>query len=462
MVQQKRSQWASNLGFILAAAGSAVGLGNIWKFPGKVGAGGGGAFLLCYVVIVAMVGFPIMLAELSIGRRTQKNMVGAFRSLNRKWAFAGKIGLVTLFVIMSYYSVVGGWVLKYIWVYLTGGNFGTGPDVYQNYFSNFITAPVEPLLWGLVFLLMTIFVVVKGVSKGIEKVSKVLMPCLFLLLIGICIRAVTLPGASEGLKFMFTVNPESFTGDTWVMALGQAFFSLSVGMGILVTYGSYVPKEENLVKSAAWICVLDTGVAFLAALAIIPVVFITLGADGLGMGGGFAFMALPEVFAGFTGGKIFGLVFFLLLFLAALTSAISILESCVAFLTEEFHLSRLKASIMLAVPMSLLSAGYSLSQSEARGINLPWFDFTNGFQMLPMNAVMEKFTDNLMIPVGALCFCIFVGWSWKTSQAVREIENDGTKPFVLRGIWSAIVKYIAPVVIILILFFTIGKGEGLS
>ncbi len=462
MVQQKRSQWASNLGFILAAAGSAVGLGNIWKFPGKVGAGGGGAFLLCYIVIVALIGFPIMLAEFSVGRKTQKNMVGAFRSLNPKWAFAGKIGLVTLFVIMSYYSVVGGWVLKYIWVYLTGGNFGTGDTVYQEYFSNFITDPAEPLLWGLVFLVLTIFVVVKGVSKGIEKVSKVLMPCLFLLLIGICIRAVTLPGASEGLKFMFTINPEDFNGDTWVMALGQAFFSLSVGMGILVTYGSYVPKEENLVKSAAWICVLDTGVAFLAALAIIPVVFVTLGADGLGMGGGFAFMALPEVFAGFTGGKIFGLVFFLLLFLAALTSAISILESCVAFLTEEFHMSRLKASILLAVPMSLLSAGYSLSQSETRGINLPWFDFTNGFQMLPMNAVMEKFTDNLMIPVGALCFCIFVGWSWKTRQAVQEIENDGTKPFALRGIWSVIIKYIAPVVILLILFFTIGKGEGLS
>lgn len=461
-MQSKRSQWASRFGFVLAAAGSAVGLGNIWKFPGKVGLYGGGAFLLCYVLIVVLIGFPVMLAELSIGRRTQKNMVGAFRSLNRKWTFAGGIGLITLFVIMSYYSVVGGWVLKYIWVYLTGADFGTGESRFQDYFSGFISEPVVPLLWGAVFLVLSILVVVKGVSAGIERVSKVLMPCLFLILVAVVIRAVTLPGALEGVKFMLRIEPESFNGDTLVGALGQAFFSLSVGMGILVTYGSYVPKEENLVKSAAWICTLDTLVAFLAAFAIIPVVYITLGSEGLGMGGGFAFMALPSVFDGLPGGRFLGLGFFVLLFLAALTSAISILESCVAFLIEEFHLTRLKAAVGLAVPMAFLSAGYSLSQSEARGINLPWFDFSNGFQMLPMNAVMEKFTDNLMIPLGALAFCIFTGWVWGTKHAQQEISADGAQPFRLARPWGFVIRFLAPLVILVILYFTLGRGEGLS
>lgn len=459
-MQQGRSQWASSAGFILAAAGSAVGLGNIWKFPGKVGAYGGGAFLISYILIVALIGFPVMLAELSIGRATQKNVVGAFHTLDRRWTFAGGIGVITLFVIMSYYSIVGGWVLKYIFAYIVG--FGNETVSYQDYFVNFISRPVEPLLWGLVFLIICIYVVVKGVSDGIERISKILMPVLFLLLLACVIRAVTLPGAGEGISFMLTVKPGSFNKDTLVGALGQAFFSLSVGMGIMVTYGSYVPKKSNLVKSAAWICTLDTMVAFLAAFAIIPVVFVTLGADGLGMGGGFAFMALPEVFAGFPGGRIFGLAFFILLFLAALTSAISILESCIAFITEEWHMSRLKATVLLSVPMAVLSAGYSLSQSDARHINLPWFDFSKGVQMLPMNAVMEKFTDNLMIPLGALCFCLFTGWVWGVKKSGDEIESQGLHRFAFRRLWGFAVRFAAPAVILLILYFTLGKGQGLS
>lgn len=466
----KRSQWASNFGFVLAAAGSAVGLGNIWKFPGKIAAYGGGAFLLCYILIVFLIGLPVMLAELSIGRGTQKNVVGAFHSLNKRWTFCGGIGVLTLFVIMSYYSIVGGWVLKYIWVYISGAHFPDTATPYQDYFAGFISRPAEPLLWGAVFLALCIYIIVRGVSRGIEKVSKFLMPCLFLLLIVIAVRSVTLPGALEGVKYLFTVRPGSVSGDTLVGALGQAFFSLSVGMGIMVTYGSYVPKKDNLVKSAIWICSLDTLVAILAALAIVPVVFVTLGADNLGMGGGFAFMALPEVFARMPGGVFFGLLFFILLFLAALTSAISILESCTAFLTEEFHLSRLKATLTLAVPMALLGAGYSLSQSSARGINLPWFDFTNGLQMLQMNAVMEKFTDNLMIPLGALCFCLFVGWIWGTKNAGKEISLSGEewkgnasgKMFPLYRSWRFIIRFLAPLVILVILYFTLGRGQGLS
>ena len=460
-MKQSRGQWASSLGFILAASGSAVGLGNIWKFPGKVAAYGGGAFVLCYILIVVLVGFPVMLAEISIGRSTQKNVVGAFRKLNRRWTFLGGIGVLTLFVILSYYCIVGGWVLKYNQVYLTGAQFGAGEMAYENYFVNFISKPVEPLLWGALFLAMCVYVVVRGVSKGIEKVSRFLMPCLFLILLAIVIRSVTLPGAGEGLRYLFTVRPGTVNGNTLVGALGQAFFSLSVGMGIMVTYGSYVPKKENLAKSAAFICAIDTMVAILSGIAIVPVVFVTLGAEGLGQGGGFAFMALPQVFAQMPGGVVFGCLFFMLLFLAALTSAISVLESCVAFLTEEFHLSRLKATVVLTIPMAFLSAGYSLSQSSARNLNLPWFDFASGVQMLPMNAVLEKFTDNLMIPLGALGFCLFVGWVWGTRNALAEIEADGST-FRFKRTWSFLVRFLAPAVIALILYFTLGKGQGLS
>lgn len=460
--KNKRSQWASNLGFILAAAGSAVGLGNIWKFPGKVAAYGGGAFLICYILIVALIGFPVMLAELSIGRSTQKNVVGAFRQLNPRWSFAGGIGVLTLFVIMSYYAVVGGWVMKYVWVYLTGANFGSGTDssVFTGYFAEFISRPAEPLVWGAVFLALCIFVVVHGVSEGIERVSKILMPGLFLLLAGTVIYAMTLDGAKDGLAFMLKVEPSQFNGNTIVAALGQAFFSLSVGMGIMVTYGSYVPKSESLAKSAGCICLLDSLVALLAGLAIIPVVYITAGPEGMGMGGGFAFMALPEIFSRLPGGVFFGFAFFLLLFLAALTSAISILESCVAWLTEEFRLSRLKATLIFVVPMAFFSAGYSLSQG-AMDIRLPWFDFSSGLQMIPMNAAMEKFTDNLMIPLGALCFCLFTGWVWGTKNAVGELEASG-HPFRFRKFWAFSVRFLAPAVIVIILYFTLGRGQGLS
>ena len=261
---------------------------------------------------------------------------------------------------------------------------------------------------------------------------------------------------------MLRVDLSQITADTLIAALGQAFFSLSVGMGILLTYGSYLPKKENMITSAAVICGLDTLVAVLAAFAIIPMVFVTLGADGLGMGGGFAFMALPAVFDGIPGGQILGAVFFMLLFLAALTSAISILETCVAFMTEEWHLSRGKAMALFALPMAFFSAGYSLSQDGSRGINLPWFDFTNGVQMLPMNAVMERLTDNLLIPLGALCMCIFTGWVLGTKRAEDEITSGGHCVFPFRRAWSGMIRFLAPAVIILILYFTLWKGQTLS
>lgn len=459
-MSEKRGQWVSNIGFILAAAGSAVGLGNIWKFPGKVGENGGGNFILMYMIATALLGFTVMMAELALGRRTQKNTIGAFRTIDKKWSLAGGIGIVTAFVIMSYYSVVGGWVMKYVFVYLTGANFGEGPTKYQDHFINFISNPIEPLIWYAIFMGICMFVITKGVSAGIEKISKILMPGLFLLLIAMMIRCVTLDGAMEGVKFLFSFDLSTITTGTIVAAIGQAFFSLSLGMGIMITYGSYVPKKDNLAKSATWICILDTFVALIAAFAIVPAVFVTLGRDGLGMGGGFAFMALPNVFSQMPGGNFFGLLFFLLLLFAALTSAVSLFEGNVAFVTEEIKISRPKATWILAILMTILGVGYSLSQG-AVSLNLPWFDLTNGLRFLPMAEVMEKFTDNLTIPLGALLLCIFVGWIWGADQAVGEIREESVK-FYLGKVWAFLIKFLAPVAIIIILYHTLILGIGLS
>ena len=347
-MEHKRSQWASNIGFILAAAGSAVGLGNIWKFPGKVAAGGGGAFLICYALIVLFVGFPVMLAELSIGRSTQKNVVGAFRRLNPRWSFAGGIGVLTLFVIMSYYSVVGGWVMKYISVYLTGADFsafGNDSSRFSAYFADFISRPAEPLLWGAAFLLLCIYVVVRGVSEGIERVSKFLMPGLFVLLTGIVVYAVTLDGAAEGLKYMLAVDPAKFNSGTVVAALGQAFFSLSInGAGMLI-YGSYMKKGENILRHAGMTAVLDTLAALLAGFAILPAVF-AFGIDPTS-GPQLMFVTLPQIFQQMPGGRIFALLFFVSVFFAGITSLMNMLEACGEALTSTFRLSRTVSTLLV-------------------------------------------------------------------------------------------------------------------
>ena len=315
-----------------------------------------------------------MLAELAIGRATQKTPWSISCKRIKADVCCVVIGMITLFVILSITSLAAGSWQIYA-VYFGGAHFSGAATQYQDFFTGFITDSIEPILWGLLFLGLCIFIILKGVAEGIEKISKVLMPALFLLLIATAIRSVTLPGAMEGVRFMLHIDFSAFHTDMLVAAVGQAFFSLSVGMGILITYGSYVGKKENLMKSAVWICVLDTLVAILAAFAIIPAVFVTMGAEGLGMGGGFAFMALPNVFASIPGGIIFGAVFFILLFLAALTSAISILESIIACMSEEFHITRRKAvGLAVSCHHDFVAAGYSRRSWESRGLNLPWFE----------------------------------------------------------------------------------------
>ncbi len=454
-----RGSFASNIGFILAAAGSAIGLGNIWKFPGRVGENGGGTFILVYIAIVLFIGVSIMLAEIAVGRHGQKNTVGSFRAINPKFAFIGKFGVVTAFIILSYYGVVGGWVIKYITTYISGANFGGDTETY---FIGFITQSIQPIIWQIIFMVLTAAVVIKGVSAGIERVSKVLMPLLFLILIVITVRAVTLPGAEQGIDFIFSFDPAYLNTNTLIAALGQAFFSLSLGMSIMVTYGSYVSKKDSLPGSVGLISLLDTAIALMAGVAIICAVYAT-NPDLIGAaGGGFAFISLPNVFAAMPFGAFFGLLFFLLLFFAAFTSAMSILEGVVAYVTEEFNLSRTKGTIIVAILTTICGTGYSLSQGAIPGLKLPWFDFANGLQMLPMGTVMEFLTDNLLIPTTALLACIFVGWVWKPQNALLEIKEGSKNGFKFASIWVFFIKYICPLAVAGILIAALVFGRSVS
>ncbi len=455
---EKRASWASNLGFILAAAGSAIGLGNIWKFPGKVGQYGGGTFIAVYLCMVVCIGFSCMLAEITLGRHTQKNTVGAFKQIDKRWGFAGKLGVLTAFIILSYYSVVGGWVLKYVFTYLSGANFGGDTTAY---FTGFITSPFEPLLWHLLFMTLTVCVVLKGVSAGLEKISKLLMPILFLILIAITVRALTLENAAEGVAFLLSFDASLLSGDLIITALGQAFFSLSIGLGIMITYGSYVSPKDSLPKSVGSIVVLDTFIALLSGTAIVCAVFATDKSLIGGQGGGFAFISLPNVFAQMPAGAVFGFLFFLLLFFAAFTSSMSLLEGLVAFVSEEYHLSRRVATIGLACAMFLLGCGYSLSQG-ALSLTLPWFDFANGLQFLPMANVMELCTDNLIMPLAALSLCLFVGWVWKPSAAIAEMRREGSAQVRFAPLWAFLMRYVCPVAIAIILVSGFVFGKALS
>lgn len=458
MATKSRGQWASNIGFILAAAGSAVGLGNIWKFPGKVGAGGGGAFMLVYFCIVFIMGFTVMLAEFAVGRHTRQNAVGAYRSIDRRWGFVGILGVLAGFIVLSYYSVVGGWVMKYVWVYLTGGNLGGDAGAF---YQQFVSNPVEPLIWHVAFLAITVLIVIQGVSHGIERVSKILMPGLFVLLIVLMVRSVTLPNAKAGLEFLLKPDFSTLTPEILLTALGQAFFSLSLGMGVMCTYGSYLNRRENLVKNTLTICCLDTLVAFISAFAIIPPVFAANGS--VGQGGSFAFTALPGVFDAMPAGKLFGALFYVLLFFAALTSGISILEGTVAYAVEELHMGRKKAAVIAAALMVAIGSLYSLSQG-ALPLKGFWYTLKTGWSFPPLGQSLELLTDNLLIPLGSLCSCIVVGWIWGSKHAVSEIRStENGSPlyrFSMAPLWSALIRYVAPAAIIAI--FLIGFSGYIS
>ena len=443
-MEKQRGSWGSNIGFILAAAGSAVGLGNIWKFPGKAYENGGGAFLVVYIAIVFLIGASVMLAEFVLGRSTQKNAVGAFKATHPRWKFVGSMGVITGFLIMCYYGVIGGWTLKYFFSYLFESSQIFADSA--GYYSSFLLDPMFGLLWHLLFMAMTAGVLYFGVSKGIERVSKVLMPALFIILIILAIRSVTLPGAEEGVAHMLSFDFASLTGGNIMAALAQAFFSLSLGMGVMCTYGSYLNKKENLVRNTFTICGLDTFVALMAGFAVIPAIFASHVAPG--EGGSFVFVSLAHVFSNMPGGMFFGALFYLLLFFAAITSAISMMEGTVAYLVEEKKKRRKSCVFVLSGILFLVGVVYSLSVSGAlpwRGI---WVDAA-GISYPPLHDFLEFFIDKLLIPVGSLLFCIFVGWIWGPKNSRMELEQGGNR-FALFPIWNAMVRYVCPTAIFLI------------
>ena len=448
-METKRNSFTSKIGFVFAAAGSAVGLGNLWRFPYLAAKYGGGIFLLTYIILAVTFGFTLMTAEIAIGRKTGKSAIEAYGQLNKKWSFLGKLTSIVPMIILPYYCVIGGWVTKYFAIYVTGKGAAAAGN---SYFEDFIAKPTEPIIWLLVYIAATAIIVMLGVEKGIEKFSKILMPILVILSVGIAAYTVTLDGALEGVKYYFMPDFEKFSVMTVLAALGQLFYSMSIAMGIMITYGSYMPKEANIEKSVHQIELFDTGIAMVAGLMIVPSVFVFTGGDEekLQAGAGLMFEMLPKIFDSMPFGGILGAVFFLLVFFAALTSSISLMETVVSILQDKFKKSRtticllvLAGCIILAIPSSL---GYGIWDSvQILGLSiLDFFDFIS---------------NSVIMPIVALLTCIFVGYVIKPSAIADEIKLAGR--FKQEKFFTVIIKYIAPVCIVAILISSILNSLGI-
>ena len=436
-----RDGFGSKLGIIAAAAGSAVGLGNIYRFPCELGNNGGGAFLLVYLLIVLCLGVPVMLSEFIIGRRAQKNPIGAFKVLrpHSGWPVIGYMGVICAFIIMAFYSTVAGWTLEYI-VKAVGNQFqGKELAVIEQEFSDFHEMGWKNVLWQGVFIFLTGFVVFKGVADGIEKYAKILMPVLVVILLVLGIRAVTLPGAREGLTFLFKPDFSKITGSVLISALGQAFFSLSMGMGVLITYGSYIKKDDNLTTTAISVTLSDTLIAVLAGLVIFPAAFSFGVQPTAGMG--LVFNTLPMIFNQMAGGYFFCIIFFVLLAVAALTSTISLLEVIVAYFVEELHISRRWATVIASLGCMALGVFASLSLKSDTGLTIGGLSFFDS---------LDFFSAKILLPTGALFIVIFVGWILGKKTFNEEITNEGHLKLSVKGIIYFIIKYLAPIAIAVI------------
>ena len=438
----KRSTFSGKIGFVLAAAGSAVGLGNIWRFPYLAAKYGGGIFLLVYLILALTFGFALMTAEIAIGRKTGKSAIDAFSSLNKKWGFVGILASIVPIIILPYYSVIGGWVTKYLAVFISGHAAQSASDTY---FTDFIAKPFEPLGWFLLFIGATALVVLFGVEKGIEKVSKIMMPVLIVLSLGIAVYSLCMPGAIDGLIYYVKPDFTKFSATTVLAAMGQLFYSMSLAMGIMITYGSYMKKDVSITSSVSQIEIFDTGIAFLAGLMVIPAVFSFSGGDpeALGKGPGLMFITLPKVFNSIPGvwGSIIGTTFFLLVLFAALTSSISLMETVVSIFRDKFGWGRKFTCLFVAVGSILLGLPSSLGFGVLSFINIKGNTFLDMFDI---------FSNSILMPIVAFLTCIFIGFIIKPQTLVEEVEVDG-KPFKRKKLFVVMIKYIAPVCIVLIL-----------
>lgn len=437
----ERGLFSSRMGFILAAAGAAVGLGNIWRFPYLAAEYGGGIFLLVYLILVVTLGFTIMITEIAVGRSTGTSVVTAFAKLNRKYTFIGYLSLLVPLIILPYYSLIGGWVMKYAAVYFMGQTDTAAAD---RFFSGFTSLTVEPILWTLLFVALACIVVVFGVEKGIERANKILMPTLIVMLIGLTAYCLSLPGGMDGLWYYIYPDISKFSAETVLAAMGQVFYSLTLGFGVMITYGSYLAKKTDMEKSVRTIEIFDTGVAFLAGLLIIPAVFVFSGGspEALGAGPGLMFQALPKVFAMMPFGSAVAAIFFVLVAVAALTSCICMLEVPVAVLGDRFGVSRKTASLLvflftmaLAVPISL---GFGM---------LDWISVA-GMSLLDM---FDFFSNNILLPIVAILTCIFIGWIVKPKVVIDEVKSSS--PFKAERMYVVMVKFIAPICIAAILIY---------
>ncbi len=445
-----REHWGSGLGFVLAAAGSAIGLGNIWKFPYITGENGGAAFILVYLISILIVGIPVLIAEILIGRTSQKNPVGAFALLsekNRFWTAVGYVGVVTGFFILSYYNVVAGWSLGYVVEGLKGSiaTF-TSADISGQFFTQHIGNPVWILGWQALFAILTVAVVYFGVNKGIEKFSRILMPLFFLILILLVFWGISLKGSSKGLEFLFRPDFELITPNAVLIALGHAFFTLSLGMGAMMTYGSYLGKKENIVKNGVIIAFLDTLIAILAGVAIFTAVF-SMGFEP-DAGPGLAFQVLPAVFARMPGGTVFAVLFFALLAIAALTSAISLLEVITSYFVDEKDFDRRKVAIYAGLVTFLFGIPSALSFGS-------WSDFTLGG--LNFFDLLDYLSANILLPLGGMLIAIFTGWKLGGKRAIAYLR-EGAEQYsdTFMAVWMIFIRYVSPVAIIIVLLSKLG------
>ena len=451
MQKSDRVSFGSKIGAILAAAGSAVGLGNIWRFPYEAGNHGGAAFILVYLACVFIMGMPIMIAEFTVGRRAKASTGRAFGLLanDNKWNCIGGLGVLAALLILGYYSVVAGWTLEYILVSLSNGFSGKGPEEFVALFQNFSQDPFRPVIWLLLFLLLTHYIVVKGVKDGIEKSSKIMMPVLFILIVVLAICSMTLPNAGKGLEFLLKPDFSKVNADVFLGAMGQAFFSMSLGMGCLSTYASYFGSDTRLGKTALSVGVIDTFVAILAGLIIFPAAFsVGIQPDA---GPSLIFITLPNVFQQAFGSIpflaiIFSLLFYVLLALAALTSTISLHEVVTAYLNERFKMTRGRAAMFVTsfcVITGILSS-LSLGAWDTKFFSLGFFD------------LLDFVTAKLMLPLGGLLVCLFVGWYLKRSVSYEELTNYGLQKAAYFPIYMFILRYFAPIAITLIFVNELG------
>ncbi len=449
---QDRVNFGSKIGAILAAAGSAVGLGNIWRFPYETGNHGGAAFILIYLLCIVLLGLPIMIAEFSIGRHSRANTAGAYNVLapGTPWRGVGYMGVLAGFLILSYYSVVAGWTLEYTWQAISNGFAGMNAEGYTQFFTNFSANPWRSVLWMVVFMVMTHMVILMGVKKGIEKSAKIMMPMLFILIIVLVVCSVTLPGADKGLAFLLKPDFSKVNADVFLGAMGQAFFSLSLGLGCLSTYASYFGKDTNLSKTALSVGVIDTMVAIMAGLIIFPAAFsVGVSPDA---GPSLLFITLPNVFQMAFGdvpflAYIFSVMFYVLLALAAFTSTISMHEVVTAFVHEDWKFSRKKAAWYVTIFCILLGVLSALSfgvLADMKIFGLTFFDF------------LDTLTSKVMLPLGGMLISIFTGWYLDRRIVWDELTNEGSLKVPFFKVYIFIMKYLAPVAIGLIFLNELG------